>query len=122
MNIKAEWHTFKSKYIRRPFWDNWGWLGVSLGWLTVRLWWTGSGSVSFFVVSIFAPHLKHRHFEWGKYSLIDHLVSISTYPSQARDDYSHVLNVRLGRAEISFCLYKIAPSAARPDLWGTDAR
>lgn len=102
---------------KRPFWDEWGWAGVALGRLTVRLWWTGAGTVGLTHVTVFWPNVKTRQWAIGKYGLIHHVFSAGLYGTYARDYYSHIFQVRLGRAEVDLCLYKIAPAKAQPDLW-----
>lgn len=96
--FKAQSGTVRLHIPGRHFWDYWGWIGVAINRLTLRLWWTGAGNLSLW------------HFRvWRRNG---------DEPPDPRESAYHVLTARMGRVEFDICRYRSDPAEARPDLWG----
>lgn len=119
MNLPITFRAHVSDYhpanLWRPFWDNWGWIGVAIGCLTFRLWWTGGGTTGWFRWELYEPASSSL-----RTLPIRRLLRIGTFNSRPTDPFSYLLIIRIGRAEFHVCLYTSNPLTARPDIWGSE--
>lgn len=95
ITFKREWHNSERlrRAIGRTWYDEWGWVGLAINRLTIRLWWIGNGS-TFFAGA-----------------------SASSMPWEEREPLKMSFYVRLWRMEFDVAWYRTSPISARPDLW-----
>ena len=104
-------------YLSRMY-HGFAWAGVTLGNLTVRLWWVGSGSTFRMGAGVMGVFKNHRHLSIGKYALVHHVLYLSVHSVHyVLDNIKWGVWLRIFRFEIDITLYRINPRIARPDLW-----
>lgn len=119
MIFKREWCR-SSDWMRKHgkrIWDEWGWIGVAIKRLTLRLWWVRNGTTYIAGFSVWGITRKMHTLSIGKYGLIHYIIHCSLWPVEKRDHFRFLFQIKIGRIELDLSIYKIAPDVARPDLW-----